>query len=382
MPRVAVRYYLAGWLLITACSSGTEPGSDTRLVVVPAEDTLPAGSTVQLRAVLVDAGGDTTEARNVVWSSRDPDAAPVSASGTVTGIRSSQVTIVALAGELRGTADVRVERRFRARDVATGSAGICAVDLEERIWCQGGWGAGAAFPVIEASEIRTFLGPVQGDERYWVVGSNSFFACGLTAGGKVLCWGYQPLGDQLSAGIPISISSALTFDTLSVQGWMGCGLVGPAAHCWGVPLTGVRPIDTGGVPLVKLAVQQYDACGFTTDELTLCWDQIGPAYADDRTVEPPDGLPPLEGIVSGGDFFCGRDGSGLAWCWGANENGQLGDGTTVSRPQGVQVAGGRAFTLLSAPADGSARRVCGIAEDSELFCWGAGFGSVPAPVLY
>jgi uncharacterized protein YjdB len=103
-----VRYHHAGWLLLTGCSNGTEPGTDTRLVVVPAQDTLPAGSTVQLRAVLVDAGGDTAEARNVVWSSRDPDAAPVSASGTVTGIRSSQVTIIALAGELRARAEVGV----------------------------------------------------------------------------------------------------------------------------------------------------------------------------------------------------------------------------------------------------------------------------------
>jgi hypothetical protein len=377
-----MRHRLVGWLLLTACSGGTEPGTDTRLVVLPAQDTLPAGSTVQLRAVLVDGGGDTTEIPSAIWSSGDPDAAPVSASGTVTGIQSSQVTIVALAGELRGTAEVRVERRFRASAVGAGAAGICALDLEGRIWCQGGWGAGTAFPAIDAGEIRTFLTPVHGDERYTAVGSNSFFACGLSTGGKVLCWGYQPLGDQLSAGVPTSIAPDLTFDTLSVQGWLGCGLVGSAAHCWGVPVTGIKPVDTGGIPLVKLEVQEGDACGLTAEDLTLCWDEFGSAYADNRTIVPPDGLPALKGIVSGRDFFCGRSADGLAWCWGSNESGQLGNGTTVNYPQGIQVAGGHVFSLLSAPVDGSGRRVCGIAEENELYCWGAGFGSVPAPVLY
>jgi hypothetical protein len=188
----------------------------------------------------------------------------------------------------------------------------------------------------------------------------------------------------LSAGVPTPIAPGLTFDTISVQGFRGCGLVGPAAHCWGIPLAGAnlsvnKPIDTDGVPLVKLT---GDGCGLTAEEVMLCWDEFGFAYYDDRAIVPPGGLPALTGIVSGGDYFCGRDSGKHAWCWGNNDQGQLGNGTTVNSPQGAQVAGSRAFTLLSAPIGGYLRRVCGIAEENELFCWGAGFGSVPAPVLY
>jgi hypothetical protein len=48
----------------------------------------------------------------------------------------------------------------------------------------------------------------------------------------------------------------------------------------------------------------------------------------------------------------------------------------------VRVTGDLRFTRLSTGRDDGARRVCGIADESELFCWGLGFESVPTPVLY
>ena len=165
---------------------------------------------------------------------------------------------------------------------------------------------------------------------------------------------------------------------------MGCGLAEQTAYCWGVPMNDVKLIDTGGSPLVALDAQALDACGWTAESTQLCWDHSGDAFADDRIIVQPStpGVPPLQGLVSGGDFFCGLDAGGLAWCWGANDQGQLGNGTTLDSPDAVQVVGDRHFTRLSAPIDGNGRRVCGIADGSELFCWGAVFGSVPVAVLY
>jgi len=378
-----LRYRLAGCLLLAACS-GTEPGQDPALLVLPAVDTIPADSSAQFRVVEVGDRGDTVEVSGVVWSSRDPDVASVTEGGLVTGVRSGAVTIVALVGDFRGTTAVRVERRFHAKGVSTGSAGLCAVDLAGRIWCQGGWGSGLPYPDVDTTDIRTFLVPVSGPEEYVEVGSNQFFACGMTTGGQVLCWGYHPLGDSLSAGVPTRIAPELTFDTLSVQGWLGCGLVEQVAYCWGVPRDGVKPIDTEGIPLVALDVQQYDACGWTAEEVQLCWDYFGYAYPDDRSIEQPPtgGVPRLHGLVSGAGFACGLDADGQAWCWGANDQGQLGNGGTVDSRDPVRVAGGRHFTRLSTARDDGGRRVCGIADGDELFCWGLGFASVPTAVLY
>ena len=42
---------------------------------------------------------------------------------------------------------------------------------------------------------------------------------------------------------------------------------------------------------------------------------------------------PLMNLGSSGGHSCGiaRDGRGIVYCWGNNSNGELGDGTTMSR---------------------------------------------------
>lgn len=144
----------------------------------------------------------------------------------------------------------------------------------------------------------------------------------------------------------------------------------------------VMAVRTEGIPLVSLDVQSYEGCGWAADGMRLCWDRTF-AYPDDEVIVQPStpGVPQLERLVSGYEFFCGLDADKQAWCWGTNDQGQLGNGSTADSPDPVPVMGGHHFTLLSTSA-GSGHRVCGIAEDDQLFCWGAGFGSVPEAVLH
>jgi alpha-tubulin suppressor-like RCC1 family protein len=58
-----------------------------------------------------------------------------------------------------------------------------------------------------------------------------------------------------------------------------------------------------------------------------------------------------------------------AWCWGWNNRGQLGDGTTERRvsPEQVEDEG---WTTLSTGFE----QTCGVKEDGTAWCWGAGSG--------
>jgi alpha-tubulin suppressor-like RCC1 family protein len=73
--------------------------------------------------------------------------------------------------------------------------------------------------------------------------------------------------------------------------------------------------------------------------------------------------------VSAGAFHtCGVATDLRAYCWGLNRNGELGDGTTMSRSRPTAVARGLQFIQISA----SDEHTCGVTTDSLVYCWGRG----------
>src|SRR5687768_5284961 len=71
--------------------------------------------------------------------------------------------------------------------------------------------------------------------------------------------------------------------------------------------------------------------------------------------------------VSAGTFnTCGVTDDDLAYCWGMNGLGQLGDGTTDNRSTPVPVSGARHFRQVSSGGD----HACGVTADDQAYCWG------------
>lgn len=71
-------------------------------------------------------------------------------------------------------------------------------------------------------------------------------------------------------------------------------------------------------------------------------------------------------LAAGNGHTCGLSGAGRAFCWGANNGGQLGDGTTTSRTTPVAVQGGLTFMALTAWG----ARTCGLTSAGAAYCWG------------
>lgn len=115
-----------------------------------------------------------------------------------------------------------------------------------------------------------------------------------------------------------------------------------------------------------------------------CWGrndlgQLGDGTTDDAA-EPVKALAVVNQIpvrftqvVAGAHHTCALDAAGEAWCWGGNGAGQLGDGTTTDRLEPVPVQGGHIFVQLAAGGDPDSRdgHTCGLLSSGAALCWGS-----------
>ena len=138
-----------------------------------------------------------------------------------------------------------------------------------------------------------------------------------------------------------------------------------------------------------------NTCAVTTRGAGFCWGSnlngmLGAGAVDSlkQSAKPIYDTPmPVDGglsyaVLSGGfEHTCGVTPGGAAYCWGANFNGQLGNGDTTASPTPVAVTGGLPFNAVSAGVYHS----CGLATGGAIYCWGnniAGELGNGAPISY
>jgi alpha-tubulin suppressor-like RCC1 family protein len=219
----------------------------------------------------------------------------------------------------------------------------------------------------------------------------SAHTCALTAAGAVRCWGFNGYGalgdgttaDRNTAVEPIGLSAGVSQVTAGAS--HTCALQSDGSvTCWGGNTEGeagdgtvgsprVQPLlsSVTGVTAVTISAGLRHTCALTTDGGLKCWGgnsfgQLGDGSTTDRPT-PVDVLSLTSDVaqVAGGLYHtCAVTLSGHAWCWGFNNHGQIGDGTTTNRPVPVEVAvsskwlaamvpGG--FHTLALMADGAAK---------------------------
>lgn len=100
---------------------------------------------------------------------------------------------------------------------------------------------------------------------------------------------------------------------------------------------------------------------------------------------PRDGKPDpflgLSSVTCGADFACALDPEGRAWCWGANDVGQLGSGSPSARPSTVAQLVAPDENLVFSNLAAGGRHVCALDPENALWCWGSGArGQLGQPV--
>ncbi|MGH7515011.1 MAG: RCC1 domain-containing protein [Gemmatimonadales bacterium] len=114
-------------------------------------------------------------------------------------------------------------------------------------------------------------------------------------------------------------------------------------------------------------------CGVTTDNRGYCWGNNDEGYLGDGTTTNRTAPTAVAGglrfrqISTGAAFTCGVTTDFQAYCWGFGGRGDLGNGGTDEHDSPVAVAGGHQFRQVGAGFD----HACGLTyPDNRVYCWG------------
>lgn len=258
-------------------------------------------------------------------------------------------------------------------DSASGVAETCGI-VNQHTWC---WGDGANGRLGNGS-TATSLVPVQVTREPGLLEGrvDTSVAVGVgaactVASGKAFCWGSNTAGKlgngtSIDSSVPVAVTTTTGMSSQLKQIATGlnhtCALtVLGDVYCWGENTEGQLGIGTispssmtpvrvkglgayAGLPVTSIATSIYarNTCAIVT--------------------------------TSSG---------ARAYCWGYNDSGQIGDGTTITRsiPVPVKDSGvlsGKAVTDLSVAAgdpSGTMGHACAVAAGG-LYCWGDGGNGV------
>ncbi len=235
------------------------------------------------------------------------------------------------------------------------------------------------------------------------VSAGSNHACGITAQHVAYCWGRNAEGQLGAASTstcpetgescsqkPLRVEGGLPFSAISAGNNFTCGVTtNGAAYCWGAGSYGQlgtgsqassrRPARAGiqGVTFQSISTGNNHACAVTTSGAAYCWGSnaggklgTSASLAGGRAAPAPvTGRVTFRTISAGYFHTCGVTRVGRTYCWGRNEQGELGDSATKATATPTLIAAKFAGQLVHTASQFDFS--CAIRQDGVLYCWGA-----------
>jgi alpha-tubulin suppressor-like RCC1 family protein len=287
-----------------------------------------------------------------------------------------------------------------AVQVAAGAAHSCAITEDSAIEC---WGqnthgqvdANRSDDVIKAPHTVIAKGAKQLD-------AGAEHTCAVFSQG-VLCWGngrYGQVGREVAdrAFPPAPVPGTQGAVAVATGTRHSCALMDDGrVRCWGelIDETTDEPTSTAEATLVPgvtdaklIAAGGGQSCAARKDDV-VCWGANGSGQLGNGTTDPsarPQAVPGLRGALhlaaGGGEFdgqlvghTCAVDRDFNVLCWGRNDEGQLGNGTTASSLNPVIVLArpdrdDEIYLNDVGEIDLGLAHSCARDNDGPLVCWG------------
>jgi alpha-tubulin suppressor-like RCC1 family protein len=278
--------------------------------------------------------------------------------------------------------------------IVAGTDRICAIDSSgaARCWGDNSDGALGNGVAIQRSTPAAVAGIAAGAKA---ITAGAFHACAITAAGAAVCWGHNGQG-QLGNGTEIESSApapvtglASGVRAIAAGDEHTCALTNAGAVlCWGDGFDGqlgngsasgvsLVPVPVTGLSsgVVAIAAGGFHTCALTSAGAMLCWGsndygQLGNGTtASSTTPVQVSGLTSVTAITTGEYHTCALTASGTVYCWGDNDNGQLGNGSTTRFSVPVPLPG---FLSGGAAVSAGAYHTCALNTSGGVLCWGYG----------
>lgn len=290
--------------------------------------------------------------------------------------------------------------------LSTGGDHTCGITTDGQTYC---WGQNQYGQLGVGSNYVASNVPVEvrAPEPFSLVSAGQYHTCGITASGEAYCWGVNADGQLGDGGrtvrnLPVPVATSLRFAGISAGYIHTCGITtGGEAWCWGYnrlgavgkgAYSGLEPLP---VPVATtasfsaLGLGTFHTCGLTTEGVVLCWGYngfgqlgVGDWRYSERAPVPVASAARFAALNSGYGGWahtCAVTAAGEGACWGDNGNGQLGDGSQLTRYAPVRVASTEAFAAISTGLAHS----CGLTTTGRALCWGENrVGQLGDPGVY
>ncbi|MBI3734038.1 MAG: lamin tail domain-containing protein [Chloroflexi bacterium] len=185
------------------------------------------------------------------------------------------------------------------------------------------------------------------------------------------------------------INTSQSVEQVELGWYHTCALImSGGVKCWGDNTDGqlgdgtnigqITPVDVSGLStgVLSIAAASGSSCAATLVAAVKCWGSNGDGQLGDNTTinrnTPVDVIGLASGVlqvVRGDSHTCALLTTGQVECWGWNDFGQLGDGTTTERHTPVLVSNLSDVKSIAAGRE----HTCAVTNSGGAKCWGGGY---------